>query len=461
VGKVSNTGIWANQGSSALTLIAQTGSGTPDAPSAIFLSLGDPIYNDNNAVTFFATTDAGLGVWSTGSGTLHLVAQPGDGIPNSPTSATYASLLGAALDEQSSNFFNSQTFFFAKLKDTPDTATNSSNDMGIWSGSSFDSLGQVARLGAKIGPMQKVLTKMTFLETAAYVGGQTRNISTNGYAIFGATFSDMSAALVEAGIGPLTIVAQTSEGATGVTGATYSTFGNPAINASSYVAYAATITGTGIAGANNTGIWADDSTGTRQLVEQSGAIAPGTNSNAKFLTFSDPVYNANEAVSFRGTLSVGTGLATAATASGIWCNSTGTLTLVAQQGRQAPGCPGGVTYNAFTELALDDVNGSTQKGGVIFLATLAGTGVTAANNVGIFAQDNTGTVRLIVRTGDVLDVPGIANTQLPKTITTLRFLPTEALVNGQTRSFSPSTGDLVYKVTFSDKSQAIFNVVFP
>ena len=125
---------------------------------------------------------------------------------------------------------------------------------------------------------------------------------------------------------------------------------------------------------------------------------------------------------------------------------------MARLGGQAPGCPTGVTFSAFTELALDDMNG----GGVIFVATLSGTGVTTANNTGIFAVDNTGTLQLIVRTGDVLNA---------KTITALAFLApettTNALVSGQGRSFSPSTGDLVYNATFSDKSQAIFNVVFP
>jgi hypothetical protein len=58
---------------------------------------------------------------------------------------------------------------------------------------------------------------------------------------------------------------------------------------------------------------------------------------------------------------------------------------------------------------------------------------------------------LIVRTGDILN---------GKTITALSFLPAETFVNGQTRSFSPSTGDLIYNATFSDKSHAIFNVVF-
>jgi hypothetical protein len=168
------------------------------------------------------------------------------------------------------------------------------------------------------------------------------------------------------------------------------------------------------------------------------------------------VENGNNAVAFRATLSTGTGLATATTNIGLWCNSTGTLARVAQTGGQAPGCAAGVKFLAFTELALDDVDGATQLGGTIFLATLTGTGVTAANNTGIFAVDDTGTVQLIVRTGDVLNA---------KIITALAFLPAEtstgnAAVNGQGRGLSPSTGDLIYNATFSDKSTAIFNVVF-
>ncbi len=63
---------------------------------------------------------------------------------------------------------------------------------------------------------------------------------------------------------------------------------------------------------------------------------------------------------------------------------------------------------------------------------------------------------MIVRTGDVLN---------GKTISSLGFLPVETGPNapaaGQNRSLAPSTGDLLYNATFSDKSQAIFNVVYP
>jgi len=45
-------------------------------------------------------------------------------------------------------------------------------------------------------------------------------------------------------------------------------------------------------------------------------------------------------------------------------------------------------------------------------------------------------------------------------VTKLSFLPVAAGVSGQTRSFSQSTGDLLYKATFADSSTAIYEVIF-
>jgi hypothetical protein len=91
---------------------------------------------------------------------------------------------------------------------------------------------------------------------------------------------------------------------------------------------------------------------------------------------------------------------------------------------------------------------------VLIYARLAGTGVTSANDYGIWALDSGGTLQLIAREGDTQAVTG-------KVIKTLAFLPSISGVNGQTRSFSQTTGDLVYSATFTDKSAGIFKVVVP
>ena len=117
----------------------------------------------------------------------------------------------------------------------------------------------------------------------------------------------------------------------------------------------------GVTAANDSGIWADDGAGTRQLIARTGSgAAPGT--TAEFLAFSDPVYNNNEAVAFRGAVRAAS---TRAAAAGIWATdgSPNSLALVALQGSQAPGCPTGATFDAFVELALADQGGAGNHGG--------------------------------------------------------------------------------------------------
>ena len=219
----------------------------------------------------------------------------------------------------------------------------------------------------------------------------------------------------------------------------------------------------GVTASNNVGIWDDNSSGGGQLIARAGSgAAPGTTAN--FVSFGDPVYNNNEEIAFRATLKVATGQATSTTATGIWCDSGGSPALVAQQGvTSAPGCPGGATFSAFNQLALANQGGPNNQGGVILLATLntnSAAGVSTANNLGIWAVDSTGTLQLIVRTGDILNV-GTSEAPVNKTVTGLAFLPALSYVNGQSRSFTQGTGDLVYLATFSDKSTAIFRVTFP
>ncbi len=90
---------------------------------------------------------------------------------------------------------------------------------------------------------------------------------------------------------------------------------------------------------------------------------------------------------------------------------------------------------------------------MIFATLNKGTGsVDATNNIGIWAVDTNGELQLIARTGATLD---------GKVITKLSFLPVASGVSGQTRNFSQSTGDLLYKATFADGSSGIYKVVFP
>jgi len=472
----NDLGIFADDNTGTLQLVAQTGQAdlltNTGTGTATFVSMGNPLYNNNEAVAFGgqlkvvageATAATEMGVWCNSTGSLTLVAREGSPAPNTTPGTTLSTF--SAFD--SLGLSDVGTVIVATLAANTTAGVTTASNLGIWEGTTPANLALQLRTGQVVGG--KTISTLTYLSLQTLVGGQTRNFASNsGDLVLGATFTNKTTGIVEvAGIsnftgGTASVVASTDDTAIpvpGVTGATYSAFSSPIINTNDNVAFEATLaTLSGVVTTTtNAGIWADDNTGTLQLVARSGNnVAPGT--TADFVTLSDPVYNNNEAVAFKGTLKVAAGQATAATESGIWCNSTGALTLVARQGTQAAGCPAGATFATFTALALADQSGTSGTGGLSFLGTLnasSAAAVTAANNTGIWAIDNTGTLQLIVRTGDILPVNGVN-----KTVTALTFLPTSTVTDGQSRGFAQEDGDLVYRATFSDKTTAIFNVVW-
>ena len=419
----NDTGIWADDGSGTLQLVARVGGLAPGT-SAYFSSLSNPAYNHNAAVAFFATLQlvagqAGYttdtGVWSSSGGSLALVARRGGQAPGCPAGATFGAFDALALPDQGG------LLLLATLNLNPAAGVTAANQTGIWAGNSAADLHLIVRQGAVYNG--KTLTAISFLPRRPYVSGQTRSFAQNtGNLTFLGTFTGGATAIFQVSGGNVQAVLQRGASAPGLPGAEFSAFGNPALNANGGLAFAATVTPSAAEG-----IWADDNTGTLQLIARTGT---------GFLTLSDPVYNNNEAVAFRGALSTG---------AGIWSNSGGSLALVARQGAQAPGYLPGATFAAFSSLALPD------QAGVIFLATLTlnpAAGVTAASSTGIWAVETGGNLQLIVRTGDILN---------GKTIAALSFLPILPYTGGQTRAFAQPTGNLAYQATFTDGTTAIFD----
>jgi hypothetical protein len=200
--------------------------------------------------------------------------------------------------------------------------------------------------------------------------------------------------------------------------------------------------------ANNAGIWADDSNGTRHLVTRTSGTAPGAGS-AILSKLSDPVYNNAEEVAFRGQLAT-TGTVTAKNEYGIWSNIGGTLALVRRQGGQADGCGAGVLYNSFNAIVLSD-------DALVFVATLTGAntaaGVRSTNNIGIWAVSILdGQTRLIARTG-------FADPSTNKMIKTLTIFPVVPIVTGQSRSVDAIAGNIIYQATFTDGTTALLKAV--
>jgi hypothetical protein len=450
VSKANDFGIWANDDAGNLHLVARTGTSfAPDTDGATFATLGDPVYSSSTAHVAFSAqlatgayvskaTDTGL--WSTSSGTLRLVARTGEpGVPDGGNT-TFSAINAVGISD-------ANTLLFATLNDG--NGVTSKNTFGVWEGTMQSDLVEMLRTGDIVGSEQKTIGSLTSLSTASALGGQTRCFAANtGDLALLAGFTDNSTGIVKvvSSTGIVTVPYETGDPGPSVNDSTFANFSSPIINRQDHVAFAATLTtgAGGVTSTNSAGIWAEDSSGSLQLIARVGD--PVTS----FTALSDPVYNNHEATAFIGTWPNGKSSIT-----GIFCNSDGPavpVTPVAKTGDAAAGCPTDVIFAAFAALVLPDAGNSNNQGGVFFLATLTGPGVTAANNSGIWIVDNNGNLQLAARTGDTI----LGN----KTISKLTFLPVSPSGAGQTRSFARN-GDFAYLATFTDKSTAILNVVFP
>ncbi len=182
----------------------------------------------------------------------------------------------------------------------------------------------------------------------------------------------------------VTTIVVTGDPANNTDGATYSeAIGSPVSNQNNAVAFIA------LDSTDTLGIWSGVP-GSLELAARQGTAAPGSES-----TFSDllqPIINQDGEIAFLGVLD---GIAPPF---GIWAGVPGDISLVALTGDTAPGTS--ATFSDFQHLVLNDL------GTIAFLATIEGSGVTAANNQGLWAQSAGGPLTLLMRTGQGLTING-------------------------------------------------------
>ena len=226
------------------------------------------------------------------------------------------------------------------------------------------------------------------------------------------------------------------------TPATFATFGNPAINNLRNIAFQSTMAFTGANASSNSGIWITKN-GSLVLAVRAGASAPG---GGVFAKFGDPQLNNDGRIAFTATLQTGVQGVIAATANGIWqISPEGTLSLVARAGSAAPGTSGAL-FSAFSTLVLPDTKGP------VFTATLTinGTAVTTANNSGLWATNNAGSVVLVARKG----------AQPTPTLTAFSVFSAEAGRNGQSRHFR-NNGNLLLTAQFGTGAVGLYKLSYP
>jgi hypothetical protein len=439
----NDSGVWS-EGSGSLALLVRKGSQAAGTPSGVNYNvlLDLPLLNTSGKAAVSATlTGSGvtgandLGLWSGVSDNVSLVAREGNSAPGTPNGVTFSLVTANAVMNGAGN-----TAFRGRVTGS---GVGSANDDGIWSETS-GVVSLVAREGdhppgTPAGVIYSGQASGPVLNAAGQIA------FSNGLSGTGITGSNNEAIWLGTP-GNLNLVVRLGDQAPGTpSGVVFDfSFPRPAINASGAIAFHGDLSGSGIDGSNDSGIWSG-SAGNLKLVARAGSHAPGTPSGTNFDNFVGAQLVLNDAgkTSFVSYLE-GTGV-DVTNDTGLWSEGSGNLALVAREGSQAAELPSGVNYGAALIAVLN------AAGQTAFYTDLSGSGVNSSNNAAIFATDTTGAVHLIAREGNALEVAAADF----RTISTLNFLTISGNGDGRTSAFN-DLGQLAFSATFTDGSAGVF-----
>ena len=266
------------------------------------------------------------------------------------------------------------------------TGVTAANDLGVWSDGA-GSLALVAREG---------LQAVGLPAGELYGGASFRTVLNDlgSTVIHSVTSASTHAIWSETAGGAVTLIARSGVQAPGaLSGVALSTIApTPRMNDAGQVLFSGSVSGTGIDAANDWGIWLYSS-GTTGLIAREGSPAPHTPAGVNFGHVASTLLNGAGQTAFTATL-IGEGV-TAANGIGIWAGGVDSLTLTARAGDPAPGASAAVSFADFS--FFPTLNAAGQ---VAFKASLAGAGVSTANDTGIWSTGG-GSLGLVAREGSL------------------------------------------------------------
>lgn len=434
-------GVWS-EGAGALALVARSGDVAPGGPAEVtYSNIGGPLISSTGAVAFAATVEGrgvteadNYGVWSEAPGALSLVARTGDQAPGAADGVVFDTFSQLILGGGGHAAFS---------------ATQSNGYSGIWS----EGHGAVAPVARGGDPVPGMSDGMTFLSVLSH------SINSDGHTTFSGVVGGNGVGARDGVVGvwsdrsgTLEAVALPGDPAPGVAdGVTFARFANPTPNYPVRSAYQGFLSGDGVNGANNHGIWADHD-GALALVARAGDAAPGTESDVHFDDLGLPLANTAGETAF--TASVAGAGVDATNDQGIWSGRSGALELVARNGDPAAGVPAGAVFEQFLAFSLN------AAGSVAFVGRLTGEGIDSGNDLGIWAQDRAGALRLVARVGESLQVaPGDHRTILSFGALPLGnaygFFTGTGNDDGRPSSFS-DLGQVAFVARFADGTSGVF-----
>lgn len=188
-------------------------------------------------------------------------------------------------------------------------------------------------------------------------------------------------------------------------GVMFDFFDPPVLNAGGQAAFFGSLSGTNVNASNNGGIYSESGSSLAQVVRE-GDRPPNTAPGVVFDFFGSSFF-ADTGQSVFGGFLEGPGV-DSTNDLGIYRGANDNLVEVARDGGQAPGSSAGVVFDGFDAPVIN------ATGQLAFRAPLRGTGVTPANDSGIF-QESVGVLGEVVRKGDQAPnaLPGVVFNDFP------------------------------------------------
>jgi hypothetical protein len=358
-----------------------------------------------------------------------------------PAGVTYSSL---GVDTPALNVAGETTFLAAMTG----AGITANNDSALWTGRPGN-ITLLAREGDPAPGMGAGVGYSSFNSNIA-LNAAGQSAFTGLVAGPGVTLANDGAVWI-AGAGGTTLLAREGNQAPGApVDVNFSAFYAPlALNEAGRATFLAGVTGPGITTRNNQGLWSG-TPGNLGLLARLGDPPPDTHFGPKYTEFGKIVLNRNGRNAFCAeALSLDF---IAPPAIGIWAGQPGSVSKLVATNDPAPGAGDGVSFGNLLRADLA-INGQDE---IVFLTSLLGSGVTAANDRSLWFANAGGDLSMIVREGSLFEAgPGDL-----RTIATLTFEGGSGDQDGFRSAFNDA-GQVVFGATFTDDSSGIFVAQVP
>ena len=388
------------QGIAGGTSIPAVQKGTaPGIANAKFASISDPIISPDGHYAFAAKVSGvpaskASGVWTNLGGTLHLALQKGTPVPG--MTENLSTVISLSMD-------NSALVALVKV------AAPATSNLALVSINSANSGTVLWRTGQSItvAGTPSTIKTLTVLSPAKASPGDGR--WHHGNTTVKATLADKRTVILHPNSGMLPLVS-------GGVNFNAKTFGLPALSLSGtrFTTLLTQNVGGNVTTANDTTIirFNANNTGFDQIATEGGNPITASLSSLTFASFSDPHVDSLNNVLFLATLK-GNGVKPTNNKALLFGTSHTKIARTGDPATDSAGATGTAVWSSFISHAL-----AGGQGRPVFVAKLAGSGVTAKNNMGIWATDSSGDVRRVLRTGDAL------GTNIVKSFILLKPVPT-------------------------------------